>query len=188
MLNLDSKTKSKLALMATLLAPVLAVQGVRVGFGRAAAPAGASAAAVQPAAASPVAAEPEKALTAGQSKAKNWLGSHTRTLHGRSPMDRADPAPVEVVAVPSVPNEPAKPASVPVVEGQPKGLVVTGMIAGGTDGLSLTSINHHVYRIGDTVTGSWKVSAIDTRKRLVTLTGPEGLEMELAPMTPSLER
>ena len=187
MLNLDSKTKSKLALMATLLAPVLAVQGVRVGFGRAAAPAGASAAA-QPAVASPVAAEPEKALTAAQSKAKNWLGSHTRTLHGRSPMDRADPTPVEVAAGPSGPSDAEKPASAPVVEGQPKGLVVTGMIAGGTERLSLASINHRVYRIGDTVTGSWKVSAIDTRKRLVTLTGPEGLEMGLSPATPSLER
>ena len=189
MLNIDSKTKSKLVWLATLMAPVMAVQAARFVFGGSASPAPAAAAAVQPSVPGPTAAEPEKALTAEQLKAKNWLHSQSRTLHGRSPMDRADPTPVEVAMPSAGPSTlDAPPPQTPVVEGQPTGLALTGMIAGGTEGQSLASINHRVYRVGDTVVGSWKVLRVDTRKRMVTLTGPEGREMSLTPATPALER
>ena len=105
-------------------------------------------------------------------------------------MDRADPTPVEVAAPTPSPNVPPSttPQPAPVVDGQPTGLALTGMIAGGKEGQSLASINHRVYRVGDAVVPSWRVAAIDTRKRIVTLAGPDGQKMTLTPATPSIDR
>ena len=96
MLNLDSRTRSKLALAATLVAPVLTVQAARLLLGPAASPGSAAAATVETRSGlPPIVAEPPKPLSSAQAKAQTWLMSRTRRLQLRSPMDRPDPKPEE---------------------------------------------------------------------------------------------
>ncbi len=190
MLNLDSRSKSKLVWVVTLLSPVLAVQGVRTVFGISASPTGASAAAVGPlpAALGTPAADLEKLLTPSQTKAKAWAMSRARTLHPRSPMDRPDP-------IPSA--DPDRPPSVveirqatPIVrpDTAPPAMTLSAMVAGGKDGHPVVLINHKAYRIGDSVSLYWKIQRIDTRARVVVLSGPDDRTIELRPPTPSARR
>lgn len=189
MLNLDTRTKSKLAWVAMLLAPVVAVQGVRTMFGVSATPSSASAAGIgsQPLPVGAAAPEPERALTPAQAAARTWLLSRSRTLQPRSPMDRPDPpvvAPEPVAAAEPTPvPQPSRPMEVPLPT-----MNLTAMIASSSDNQPMTMINHRAYRIGDSVTPLWKVFAIDTKRRVVTLQGPDDRRVELRPPTPSQER
>jgi hypothetical protein len=187
MFNLDSRTKSKLAWMATLLAPVIAVQGVRGVFGISAAPAPAGAATVGPLPPAPASAAPavEKALTPTQAKARTWLLSRTHTLQSRSPMDRPDPTNVEATTSAAVKSD--NKISAPVIIDVPK-VTLTAMISSNSDGQPLTVINEKMYRIGDAISPHWRVAGIDTRRRVVTLVGPENRTVELQPPTPSTQR
>lgn len=187
-MNLDTRTKSKLAWVGMLLAPVVAVQGVRTMFGVSATPSSASAAAIgpQPLPLGTPTPEPERALTPAQLAARTWLLSRNRTLQPRSPMDRPDPAvvaPEPIVAKEPTPPPPARPAELALPT-----MNLTAMIASSSDNQPMTMINHKAYRIGDAVTPLWKVSGIDTRKRVVTLEGPDKRRVELRPPTPSQER
>ncbi len=189
MLNLDTRTKSKLAWVAMLLAPVVAVQGVRTMFGVSATPSSASAAGIgpQPLLAGAPVPEPERTLTPAQAAARTWLLSRSRTLQPRSPMDRPDPPMVAPEPVSAAEPTPApKPAQ--AVETPLPTMNLTAMIASSSDNQPMTMINHKAYRIGDAITPLWKVAGIDTKKRVVTLQGPDNRRVELRPPTPSQER
>jgi hypothetical protein len=190
MLNLDAKSRSKLVWIATLLAPVVVVQGVR--FATSTSAAAASAASIaspgpDAAAASPT--PPEQALTPAQRNAIAWLGSRSDSARFRSPMDRPDlrpePPTSDVAPAPSIPTIPTidKPT-----DDAPRGLTVTGMIAGGPGATSLCAINHRIQRIGDEVYPAWRISRIDGRNRVIVLAGPDGRTALLSPPTPSWER
>jgi hypothetical protein len=190
MFNLDSRSKSKLALVVTLLAPVLAVQGVRTVFGLSGAPAGASAATTDPSPSSltPGPVEVERPMTTLQLKARTWAMSRTRTLRPRSPMDRPDPPPIlEPVRSTSI-VETTPTTSTPAVDTSLPAMMLSAMVAGGKDGHPVVLINHKAYRIGDAVSPLWKVIRIDTKHRVVTLSGPGDRTAELRPPTPSMER
>jgi hypothetical protein len=189
MFNLDSRTKSKLVWVATLLAPVLAVQAVRATFGVSTTPTTASAAPIgpQPSAPATPAADPEKALTPTQAKARGWLLSRTHTLQTRSPMDRPDPAPIAEVA-PKPADASPTPAPVIPIDDMPVALSLSAMIGSNGSGQPLTLINHKVYRVGEAVTPHWRVASIDTKKRIVTLVGPDNRTIELRQPSPSVER
>ena len=190
MLNLDSRSKTKLVWVVTLLTPVLAVQGVRTVFGVSATPSGASAAVIGPLPATlgTPAADLEKLLTPVQTKAKAWAMSRTRTLQPRSPMDRADPIPsADPDRPPSVVvTSRASPTASP--DTAPPAMTLSAMVAGGKDGHPVVLINHRACRIGDSVSPLWKIIRIDTRNRLVILEGPDDRTIELRPPTPSQTR
>lgn len=190
MLNLDSRSKSKLVLVVTLLAPVLAVQGVQTVFGLSGSPAGASAATTGPSPSSlvPAFVEVERPMTALQLKAKTWAMSRTRTLRPRSPMDRPDPPQILEVMRDTPVVETTPVTSAPAVDTAPPAMTLSAMVAGGKDGHPVVLINHKSYRIGDAVSPLWKVIRIDTRHRVVTLSGPSDRTVELRPPTPSMQR
>lgn len=190
MINLDSRTKSKLLWVATALAPVLVVQGVRTVFGTSGEPASASAAPTS-AAGAPAVIEAERALTPPQKAAQAWLDSRTGDSVMRSPMDRPEAPVVEqgAAAPRTTPKAaPSGPVSPVITNASPEQLVVGGMLVGGNVENGLASINHRVYRLGDLVTPHWRITGIDTRKRVVTLEGPDGRTVGLSPPTPSAER
>lgn len=191
MLTLDSRTRSRLVWAATLLAPVFAVQGVRLALD--AAPAVASAAptpAAAPAAAAPTAARP---LSPAQRAALEWTKARREGSLLRSPMDRPDdapPPPVVQVAAPAAPEAAAKAdkPETPPADAALHGLSLTALIAGGPDALPMAVINRRFYREGEPVGPGWTLAAIDARRGSITLAGPEGRRMELATPRPIIQR
>lgn len=182
MLNLDSRSKSKMLWIGTLLVPAIAVQVVRFMLGDSG-PSAASAATPDPAAVAPVvAATPEQAkpLSPAQAKAVAWLRSRPQTLGLRSPMDFADdmpPAEPEEEPTPALAISPT--AATPIPTRVPGALAITAIMSGGVDG-AVVSINHKLYRIGDEIVPNWRILAIDARERTVTVQGPEGQSLLLS--------
>ncbi len=187
MFVLDSKTKSKLGLVATLLAPMIVVQGVRTFLGPGTSPAAASAAAspyADPAA--PTSTIADRPLTESQLKALAWNAARELSLPLRSPMLEREiiPEPSPVRDVPAVPVQREAQAT-PQTDASPS-FTLTGMIAGENHSGSLTTINHRVYRVGDQIIKGWTITEIDTRKRLVRIVGPEqqNIEIPMPPLAP----
>ena len=187
MLNLNAKTRSQLVLAVTLVAPVLTVQAARLLVMPGASLGAAAAATVgSRSGLPPIAGQPTKPLTAEQLRATTWLMSRTRPLRVRSPMDRPDPKPVDPAPQAEVP---APPPTIQAHEtAAPSNLLLTGLIAGGARNDALASINHKVYRVGDSVATNWALTEIDARNRLVIITGPDGRQIRLTPTTSSPAR
>lgn len=185
MLALDSRTKSKLGLAATLLAPIIVVQVVRTFFGASAMPTSASAAAIPYAdPAAPTSTVADRPLTPAQVKALAWTRSRQINIPIRSPMLERETFPQ--IAPDHEWNEQARDGSQTTADPQPEpspSFTITGMIAGENHAGSLTTINHRVYRIGDQIIKGWTITAIDTRRRVVLVVGPEGQSIEV-PMPP----
>ncbi|HVU63954.1 MAG TPA: hypothetical protein VHC70_08250 [Phycisphaerales bacterium] len=179
MLNLDSRSKSKLLWIGTLLTPAIAVQIVRFMIGGG--PADASAA-TTPAPLPITAAAPENArpLSTAQAKAVGWLLSRKQTLGLRSPMDYPDALP-EPSAEPPPQERPAPPvATASGPSRAPGSLTITALMSGGSPDDSIVSINHKLYHVGDEIVPHWKILGIDVPSRTVTISGPEGQSIELS--------
>jgi hypothetical protein len=189
MLNLDSRSRSKLVWVATLLTPVIAVQGVRFitnsstsAASAASNPGGAADMPVLPTV------EATKAITPVQSHALKWLESRTGPASHRSPMDRPDQAASAPVEPDTRPITPITPDAPKPTDDAPRDLVLTGIIDGGADSLALCTISHRIHRVGDEVWPSWRIARIDGRRRLVVISGPDGRTALLSPPTPSPDR
>jgi hypothetical protein len=180
MLNLDSRSKHKLLWIATLLVPAITVQAVRLAIGGG--PAAASAATSLPAAPptpAPSALIPEaaKPLSPSQAKALDWLHNRKQTLGVRSPMDRPDsitePAPTQAPT-------PMAAAPTPSAPRTPGTMSITALMTAGTVDTSIVSINHKLFRVGDEIVPLWRILAIDSRARTVTIAGPDGQSITLS--------
>lgn len=188
MLNLDSRSRSKLVWIATLLSPVVAVQGVRFITGASPSAASAAVSAAAPDMPALPAGDAAKALTPAQANALRWLQSRSGAAARRSPMDRPD-QPAEVETPPQPRPAPAIIPDAPKpTDEAPRDLVLNGMIAGGPGGFSLCTINHRIRRVGEEVWPAWRITRIDGRQRIVVLSGPDGRTAILTPPTPSAER
>jgi hypothetical protein len=177
MLNFDSRSKSKLLWIGTLLAPVVAVQGLRLLVGGSTSKASA---ATTPAPAAPpglVGPMPEASkLSPAQTKAVNWLLSRKQVLGVRSPMDYPDtdvPHPAMQTQTISAPVT-AQPAVRP-----PATMTINALLSGGRVDNTIVSINHKLYHVGDEIVPRWTIHAIDGRNRTVTIDGPEGQSITL---------
>lgn len=184
MLKLDQRTKTKAAWVATLLSPLIAVQGVRYLVIGEASPVSAGAAVSGGQMMPATVAETAKPLTAAQTKAAQWLASRTVALNLRSPMDMPDPVAKSPMPEPVV-EVPETPTPAPADDDTPRHLVLTSILGGaGETSRSLASINHKIYRVGDEVTAGWRVTSIDSKKRTVVIAHEDGRTLELAPATP----
>ena len=171
MIALDTRTRSKLAWVAAMLTPIVAVQLVRLVT--ASMPQQATAAPVQEAEPAP-AAPPLPPLTNRQREAIRWLGSQSVQTANRSPMDRMEPQKIEIPPPEPKPIEQAAPA-----DNSPPDLRLTGLIGDGKN--ALASIDHKLRRLGDTVAPGWKVVKIDSRNRQVVVRHTDGRELTLEP-------
>lgn len=181
MLKLDQRTKTKAAWVATLLSPLIAVQGVRYLVIGEASPVSAGAAVSGGQMMPATAAEAAKPLTAAQTKAAQWLASRTVALNLRSPMDMPDPVAPTPMPEPVV-KVPEAPTPAPKDDDTPHHLVLTSILGGaGESSRSLASINHRIYRVGDEVAPGWRLSAIDSKKREIVLSNSDGRSLTLTP-------
>lgn len=189
MIALDSRTKNKLIFAGVLLMPVIAVQGARFVLGPDASPAATLAAVPTPVPNVPgipssLVPAPIKAFTPAQQRAADWLASRASPASLRSPMDHSEPAAAPPVATraPEPPRPPqgddaptpnAGEGSEPAARAAaaPR-LTLTGLLVNGKS--RLASINHRIFRVGDTVLPGWRLAAIDSKARSVTLLGPDG--------------
>ena len=185
MLNLDQRTKTKAAWVATLLAPLLAVQSVRYLVIGDAHPFAAGAA-MQTTTMTPVAMpDAPKPPTSAQAKAAQWLNGRTVALNLHSPMDRPDPVATPAPTPIAEPVAPIAPAPAPRLDDTPRHLVLTGILGGaGESARSLASINHRIYRVGEEVVTGWRVTSIDSKRRSVTLSHQDGRTLEMEPAAP----
>lgn len=171
MMTLDAKTRWRLLFVATLAAPALTVQGVRLLADSELKAARAAAPAMTPAAPAEPPAPPETPLTARQSFALRWVVESAPKTPRRSPMERREAAPVQPVR-----TAPTAPKPDPV-DDRPTNLRLTGMLTRQTE--SLAAIDGELRRIGDTVAPGWQISAIDTRHRFVMLRHTDGREFRI---------
>jgi len=167
---------SKLAQLASVLAPVLLIVAMRVLLspGPSQASAASSPAANHSPAPAPTASQPvAAALTAEQQRASDWRHSLKVEAGLNSPMDRE----MDIVLLPKKePLPPPPPAPVPKMN-PVEGLALTGVL--GDQRQSIVAISGKVYRVGDRVKNKLTVTAVDSRRLSVTLTDDEGVEYVL---------
>ncbi len=182
---LSSRTKARVLFFATMLAPIVIVQGARVLLGGTPV-SSASAANADPGLA--ITPPPAAPLTDAQRRAITWIAGQPASLPLRSPMDRPDPPPIIV----HLPITPAPEPAIPQPTQPPAPTFILSAIIGssssGGSEQALASINHRIYRVGDEITRGWRIADIDSRSRTVTVLGPDQQRITLTPPTPSLRR
>lgn len=182
MQSLTPAARRRLLWTLTLVAPLAAVQAVRLleGGGPAAAPAAtveSTGVGSDPAANPALAALPPAApLTPAQRQALEFLQVYKLPERLRSPMDSPKPAPPATVA-------PEVHVPLPSTGPDPSRLVVTAIV--GIDGGAVAVIGNKPVRVGDEVLPGWRLRSIDARGRTVLLGNDEGETVMLAPPGPS---
>ncbi|CAN5812392.1 hypothetical protein BH11PLA1_BH11PLA1_16850 [soil metagenome] len=161
-----------------LVAPIFAVQGLRVVFGPSAGPAFSTASAT-PAAPDPAlgASAAAPVLTDAQQRTARWLDSLGRESVVRSPMQPAPALPV--VAAPAPRTDAAAPVtpSVPAALHPKAELTLNAVMGSKTTELAM--ISGRVCRVGTVIEPGWTVTVIDAKTQIVTIQGPEGVKVEL---------
>ena len=111
-----------------------------------------------------------KPLTAEQTKAKDWVRQLPANLELVSPLNH----PVEIVIAPEPTPEPEPEVVKPLPPriNPVNGLKLTGVL--GNEEGKLAAINGKIYRIGDEVRKGLKLTSIDPRDSVVTLTDSKG--------------
>ncbi len=188
---LSKRDRARLMLAASLLAPIVCVQGVRLLLG--AGPAGASASvAATPAAAPtlPIGDARPRPLTPAQQQAAAWLAEYAHvdaegSLYAdlRSPMDHpAPPPPTPEQATPSAKNpQPTRPMDDPGAFDPRRDLHVSSIMVDREHAVAF--INGSLSRVGDSAHG-WTITHIDGKRRVVVLRNEQGDEVELSPPMP----
>jgi hypothetical protein len=169
-----------------LIAPILVVQLVRIGFGPGAGPAMSAAAVGMPDASlqsTEAAQKPSAPLTAQDRTVAAWIAKLQRPDAVKSPMEFiAAPEPEPVAST----QEPVAPAvqitqgdtTIPVAMRVPVDLTL-GAIMGSSDS-ALALIGGKVRRVGDTIYPGWNITSINPREQTVTITGPEDAVINLS--------
>lgn len=186
MISLDSKSQAKLIWIGALLAPAIAVQGVR--FLADAELSGAAAATPASGAAPLIIAPVATPLTPQQRTALDWLKT-LPTMADRSPMERPRIPVAEAAPPRNADPDTATPKRVdPPIPGddRPLHLKLTGMI--GSDSDALAAISGKLRRVGDEPAPGWVISQIDSRNRVVVLKHADSRTFTISPPTPSAER
>lgn len=174
MISIDSRTRGKLVWIATMCAPILAVQGVRSLLDSGPAHAAAATAADLPLPAIPV-----QAMSDRQRDALRWLMDRGAKPPTRSPMDRPDPA------VLATQDPGAAPVALPAppTDDRPRNVRVSSIIGDGQS--ALAAINNRVRRVGEQLAPDWTIVRIDSRARAVVLRHADGREVRFEPETPA---
>lgn len=186
MISLDSKSQAKLVWIGALLAPAIAVQGVR--FLADAELSGAAAATPAQPAAQLIVAPVATPLSPQQRAALDWL-KQLPTVADRSPMEKPRmPLPEPTPDHAGEPEAPARPRIEPPAPGddRPHHLKLSGMI--GSDSDALAAISGKLRRVGDEPAPGWIIQQIDSRNRVVVLKHADGRVFTISPPTPSIER
>ncbi|MBX9737471.1 MAG: hypothetical protein K2X32_11150 [Phycisphaerales bacterium] len=168
-----------------LIAPILVVQLVRIGFGPGAGPAMSTAAVGMPDASvqsTEAAQKPSAPLTAQDRTVAAWIAKLQRPDAIKSPMEFI-PAPESVAATQEPVEVPRVQISqgdttIPVAMRVPVDLTL-GAIMGSSDS-ALALIGGKVRRVGDTIYPGWTITSINPREQTVTITGPEDAVINLS--------
>lgn len=164
MISLDARMRQRLVWACTLASPVIGVQAVRVmseselSAARGAVPVQTSEPPTPEVAAPP--------LTPKQIAAMKWAVESAPKLVKRSPMERPEPPPVVEVRE-AHPKQPAGETVNTPIDDRPTHLRLTGMLTRGSS--SLAAIDGALRQVGDEVAPGWRIRAIDTKARAVTL-------------------
>lgn len=180
MIDLDAHTRRKVIGLAVMLAPVAAVQFVRMidGPGLTGAPA-ATPPKEEPSPALTLM-QPQRVLTPAQQQAMAYLRGLAAPSELRSPMDAPPPAPTAVA--PEAAQVPTRSEPEPIPTDPLAGVTVTAILGSGDGAVAM--IAHRLRRVGDEVVPGWRVKEIDGRRRRVVLVGDGGDTAELAPPVP----
>lgn len=165
---LDTRSKVRLGWIAAALAPVVAVQAVRLLTASGPQSAVAASPSPMPAAAAPtVHAASPATITEEQRRALAWLA----TIEARPGMLRS---PMCVTEPPAA----AAPTTIAPVEELPlPTLRLGGVVSRGKD--SVASINSRLFAVGDEPAEGWLIQSIDGAKRSVHLRRFDGKRIEL---------
>lgn len=174
-MTLSRYTRGRLLFLASVAAPVLGAQAMRLlGAGGPSASAGA----VAPAAggtAAPAAMVREPSATPEQTRAMQWLRLRAADRSARCPMGQLAALPIPQPTTPDL-TPTTDPVPKPGVD--PAKVLAITAILGGEDG-GLATINGKVYGLGAVPLEGWKITLIDRDQWLVQVTGEDGRVIDL---------